>query len=465
MEKKQKTKKVPAGGGGDEKKEHKKSWREYTATVEDIQQYLSDHIMLRYNLITRRVECHLLNRSPWDSYDGSNESAMQLLMDMQTQQTAREGDRPVLWRPVSDRIVNSLWKDMSKEKTVRIQDIYHVIESDFVTEYHPFRFYLEHLPPWNGGNHILAMSVSVRVKGGVDEQMRFYEYLRKWLVAMVAGWLDDEVVNHVILTFIGKQGIYKTTWFNYLLPPELRNYFYTKTNAGKLTKDDLLTLAQYALVCYEELDTMSPRELNQLKSAVTMPSIDERAPYAHFHEHRKHIASFCGTGNNTQFLSDDTGSRRWLPFEIESIESPKEHPFDYAAIYSEAYALYKQGFQYWFSSSEIRQLAEHNRQFETPQSELELVDYYFSLPSGADKGEFMPTAIAQQIVATPGIRVNTVALGRAFSRLGFEKAIVNNCRGYFVVRRNEEERRMRAHSLAYDSSVKRIQMTDHTDDS
>jgi predicted P-loop ATPase len=282
---------------------------------------------------------------------------------------------------------------------------------------------------------------------------------------MVAGWIDDEVVNHVILTFIGKQGIYKTTWFNYLLPPELRNYFYTKTNAGKLTKDDLLTLTQYALVCYEELDTMSPRELNQLKSAVTMPSIDERAAYAHFHEHRKHIASFCGTGNNTQFLSDDTGSRRWLPFEVESIESPKENPFDYTAIYSEAYALYKQGFQYWFSSSEIRQLAEHNRQFETPQSELELVDYYFCLPSGADKGEFMPTAIAQQIVASPGIRVNTVALGRAFSKLGFEKATVNNCRGYFVVRRKEEERRMRARSLAYDSSVNRIQMTDDTDDS
>ena len=96
MEKKQKTKKVPAGGGGDEKKEHKKSWREYTATVEDIQQYLSDHIMLRYNLITRRVECYLL----------------------------------------------------------------------------------------------------------------------KWLVAMVAGWLDDEVVNHMILTFIGKQGIYTTLQSN-----------------------------------------------------------------------------------------------------------------------------------------------------------------------------------------------------------------------------------------------------------
>ena len=455
------TKKTPAEGG--EAKEHKKNWREGYASVEDIQAFLSGHIMLRYNVITRRVECHLLEGSPWDSYDGSPESAMELLMAMADQTPG--GEKPMLWRPITDRIVNSLWVELSKEKPVRIQDIYHVLESDFVPEYHPFRYYLEHLPPWNGDNHILVMSTSVRVKGGTEEQMRFYEYLRKWLVGMVAGWLDDQAVNHVILTFIGEQGIYKTTWFNYLLPPELRSYFYTKTNAGRLTKDDLLTLAQYGLVCYEELDTMSPRELNQLKSAVTMPSIDERAAYAHFHEHRAHIASFCGTGNNTQFLSDDTGNRRWLPFEVESIDSPREQPFDYQKIYAEAYALYKEGFQYWFSQEEIRQLTEYNRQFETPQSEMELVDYYFRHPSGTDRGEFMPTAIALQIVATPGTSVNKVALGRAFKKLGFEHATVSNCRGYFVIRRTEEERRMRARSLAYDQAVNPIQMTDDTDDS
>ena len=89
-----------------------------------------------------------------------------------------------------------------------------------------------------------------------------------------------------------------------------------------MSKDDLLTLTQYALVCCEELDTMRPAELNQLKATVTMTSIDERAAYAYYHEHRKHIASFCGTGNNPQFLSDPTGNRRWLPFEVESIVSP-----------------------------------------------------------------------------------------------------------------------------------------------
>ena len=88
-----------------------------------------------------------------------------------------------------------------------------------------------------------------------------------------------------------------------------------------------------------------------------MPSIDERAAYTHFHVHRKHIASFCGTGNNAQFLSDPTGNRRWLPFEVESIESPREHPLDYTGIYSQAYALYRQSFRFWFTRDEILRLA------------------------------------------------------------------------------------------------------------
>ena len=41
------------------------------------------------------------------------------------------------------------------------------------------------------------------------------------------------------------------------------------------------TLTQYALICCEELDTMRPSELNQLKEAVTMKTVDERAAYAH----------------------------------------------------------------------------------------------------------------------------------------------------------------------------------------
>ena len=410
--------------GGEKEKVHKKpNWKEYTASVEDIKAFLTDRIYLRHNVITGRVEYRLPSSYTFEGTD--------------------------LWQPVSDRIVNSLWAELSKEKTTRVQDVYRVIESDFVPEFNPFESYLAHLPPWNGEDHILAMSVSVSVKGDVEEQMRFYEYLKKWLVAMVAGWIDESVVNNVILVLIGAQGSYKTTWFNHILPPELRQYFYTKTNANRMGRDDLLTLAQYGLVCCEELDTMRPSELNQLKAAVTMPSIDERAAYAHFHEHRKHIASFCGTGNNAQFLSDPTGNRRWLPFEVESIESPREKPFDYEGIYSQAYALYQQNFQYWFSKEEITRLSEHNRQYETPQIEQELVDVFFRRPNEFESGEYMPVSRAMQIVGGSMIQhVNASRLGQAFKSQGYEYKRTAHSRGYIVVQRDAGEIKERLKMMA-----------------
>ena len=398
-----------------EEKEHKVPWQEKYASPDEIEKFLNDHIYLRRNVVTMRTE--------W------------------REASSYKDDGTEDWQPMSDWKMNSLWKEMMKEKPVIFDHMRKIIESDSFTDYHPFRYYLDHLPPWDGkSDHILAMSVSVQVRGDVEEQMRFAEYLKKWLVAMVAGWVDDSVVNNVILVLIGEQGSYKTTWFNYLLPPELKSYFYTKTNANRMGRDDLLTLAQYGLVCCEELDTMRPSELNQLKAAVTMPSIDERAAYAHFHEHREHIASFCGTGNNAQFLSDPTGNRRWLPFEIERIESPREHPFDYEGIYSQAYALYQQGFQYWFSREDVLRLSEHNRQFETPRLEYELANLYFCQPSGARPGVFMSVARAMQIVsANISQKLSPVYLGRAMGELGFRRVKFNGQRGYIVVPRTADE--------------------------
>ena len=401
---------------------HEKNWKDSIATVDDIQNFLMDRILLRYNVITGRVEYRIPSSYEHDSTD---------------------------WQPITDRVINSLWAEMSAKKTVRVVDMYRVIESDFVPDFHPFRFYLSRLPPWNGEDYILSMSTSVNVKGDVREQMLFAEYLKKWLVAMVAAWVDDSVVNNVILVLIGEQGSYKTTWFNYLLPPELSRYFYTKTNASRMGRDELLTLAQYGLVCCEELDTMRPSEMNQLKAAVTMPSIDERAAYAHFHEHRKHIASFCGTGNNPQFLNDPTGNRRWLPFEIVNIMSPRDFPFEYEGIYAQAYALYRQGYRYWFSQEEIQRLSLHNSAFEAPQIETELVDVFFRKPKAGEAGEFMPVSRAMQIISgNISQHVYATRIGQAFTTMGFESRRTNHSRGYIVVQRDSEEIKTRLRMLA-----------------
>ena len=398
------------GGGGDSRGDSK------TATVEEIKSFLDGHISLRFNEITSRVEYE---------FPADNTGAHKFM-------------------PVNDRIVNSLWSQMSTITRVNIQDMYRVIESDYVPVFNPFKAYLNNLcqsvKSVGDRDYIQELAQTVRVKGGEQEQMLWHLYLKKWLVGMVASWISDDVVNNVILVLIGEQGAYKTTWFNYLLPPPLKQYFYTKTNANRMSKDDILTLAQYALVCCEELDTMRPAELNQLKAAVTMPSIDERAAYAHYHEHRKHIASFCGTGNNTQFLSDPTGNRRWLPFEVESIVSPRDHPFHYEGIYSQALALYKSGFQYWFTKEEIQELNRHNRQFETPHLERELVSLYFRVPKEGENGMFMTSARAIQIIGT-GIsqKLNPTRVGLSFNELGFQRVRYQGIRGYLVIQRTAEE--------------------------
>lgn len=421
---------------GKERTQRKPNYKEYMASVEDIQNFLMGKLLLRRNVVTGRVEYREPSADPF-TQQGNGLAPV-------------NGDGTG-WAPLNDWVVNSLWAELSQTKVVRAPDIYRVLESNFVPDYNPFAFYLERLPPWNGEDYIMAMSVSVSVKGDTEMQMRFARYLKKWLVGMVAGWIDEKVVNNVILVLIGEQGSYKTTWFNYILPPELRAYFYTKTNAGKMGRDDLLTLAQYALVCCEELDTMRPSELNQLKAAVTMPSIDERAAYAHYHEHRKHIASFCGTGNNMQFLSDPTGNRRWLPFEVESIDSPRDYPFDYQNIYAQAYALYRQGFRYWFTRDEIQELAKHNRQFETPRLEAELADIYFRKPIGEEPGEFMPVSRALQIIGgNTAQQLSAIKLGRAFMDQGYRQVRNTNSRGYIVVQRSAEEIKSRMRALASD---------------
>lgn len=455
------------GGSGDNRGDSK------TATVEEIKSFLDGHISFRFNEITSRVEYEI----PADNTDIHR------------------------FMPVNDRIVNSLWSQMSTITRVNIQDMYRVIESDYVPVFNPFKEYLNSLPQITQAstdkvsdepesckpvvlqqqnlcqsvqsvgekNHpsvgvqdkkqsvgekdyIRELAQTVRVKGGEQEQLLWQLYLKKWLVGMVASWLSEDVVNNVILVLIGEQGAYKTTWFNYLLPPPLKQYFYTKTNANRMSKDDILTLAQYALVCCEELDTMRPAELNQLKAAVTMPSIDERAAYAHYHEHRKHIASFCGTGNNTQFLSDPTGNRRWLPFEVESILSPREHPFHYEGIYAQALSLYTSGFQYWFTKEEIQELNRHNKQFETPHLEHELVDLYFRRPIDSELGEFISVARALQMISN-GIsqKLSAVNVGRAFSDLGFKRVRTNSSRGFIVVCRTPEEIKAYQHRLLMDA--------------
>lgn len=185
---------------------------------------------------------------------------------------------------------------------------------------------------------------------------------------------------------------------------------------------------------------MRPSELNQLKAMVTMPTINERAAYAHYHETRDHIASFAATGNNAQFLSDTTGNRRWLPFEVLHIDSPREHPFPYQGMYAQALYLIQHGFQFWFSKAEIQLVNSHNHHFEAPHLEEELVDLYYRHPRENELGIFVSVARAIQVMGA-GLtqKLSSIAVSRAFRNLGFQAARTPRSRGFIAMPRSADE--------------------------
>ena len=273
---------------------------------------------------------------------------------------------------------------------------------------------------------------------------------------MLAAALDDGVVNHEILVLLGPQGSFKSSFLENLLPPCLRRYYTTKTNSQRLTKDDLFTMTENLLVNFEEIDSMQRPELNQLKAMTTTLYINERPAYGRNKVRLPHVASFCATGNNLQFLTDDTGNRRWLPFEVEHIENPWTTPIDYEGVYAQAKALLDGGFRYWFQGDEVEALNRRNRRFEAPNPARELILAHYRRPSALEKGRYLT---ASQICARfASMRLSPVQVGRAMKELGFEQVETHHGRFWLAVERSVDE----MNSVLPESSVVKQDLIDES---
>ena len=398
------------------------------ASIKDIQDWLTENnIRIRHNLITRKREISFnVNDNVNDNCHSEGNIA---------EPKSSSSSTFSFWKELEDKSVNSLYCRFCLDtgRQAKISDFYIIIESDFYPEYHPLKEYLESLPAWDGvTDHIDRLASTVHVTGCTQElHNRFF---KKWMVAMVAAWLDDGTTNHEILTYIGEQGKYKTSFMTHLLPPELDKYFAIKHFNHSMSKDDRLALTELALIDLEELDNLRPEAVNLLKAITTDPAINLRPVWERYALRRQHIASFCGTGNNPRFLTDLSGNRRWLPFMVESIDSPWERTTDYDGIYAQAYALWKQGFRYWFDDAENAELELHNRQFEEPNIEEELILTYLRQPYGEEAGEFLT---ATRIIELVGIYVkcplSPKRVAFAMNRLGYRQRRVGGVRGYNVI--------------------------------
>lgn len=356
-------------------------------------------------------------------------------------------DNKDIWRDITTGDINDIVCDCSMESGLSIsaKEVLAVLQSHRIPDVHPLREYVANCKPRQEGepDWIECLANQVVVEGGENEQQLWVNCFRKWFVAMVAAWLKDEAVNQQVLVLIGRQGIFKTTWLEHLLPDELRAYGCQMANSTQLNKDERLRIAEYGLIALDEIDSMSVRELNVMKSVITASDISERAAYGYTKERRIRLASFCASGNKQEFLTDLTGNRRWLPFHVKSIQDPFYTTLPYKRLYAQAKYLIDSGYQYWFDLEDIEKLENHNEDFRAQENEEQLLTVYFDVPAEG-YGKFMTTAeISDKLVSLGSIKkpLPINRLGMILKQAGFQSKMIGKTRtrGWLVYERTPEE--------------------------
>ena len=363
------------------------------------------------------------------------------------------------WTRMDDNIENSLWIEMEEDGLQTQQPRLHsLINSDFSEKYNPLLDYLTALPAWDGKTDYIQMLADrihiANTDGAHHTQEDFRYFFKKWFVAMVVTWVTDTVVGQTILIFVGKGGLFKTTFFDKLLPKLLHDYFINESTASYTDKDFMEAMASKALMCLDEFETAFGKNLSAFKSCVTKLFFSIRRPYDKYRTELPHRAAMCGTSNSVQIISEEE-NRRYSPWLIESIDSPIDHPIDYQHVYAQAVALGKEvmerqrkhedGWVFWLTTEDIEVMREHNKMFMISNYMEDQILRYYRVPGKDVEARYIKfrysSEILERIGGCPALSryIYQQNLASTLLRLGFERKRRSKGMGWFVIEKEVGE--------------------------
>ena len=302
------------------------------------------------------------------------------------------------------------------------KDIDRFIDSTRITQYDPVNEWLERLPRWDGKDRIPALAARIPTN-----QPHWQQYLRTWLLGMVAHWMGKSSLtgNALVPLLIGRQGCGKSSFCRILLPPELRDYYNDRITFKNET-DLNFGLTSFALINIDEFDKVTQRQQVLLKYLLSTADVKFRPPYGKAVKQYRRYASFMGTTNDPKPLSDPTGSRRFLCVEVTG-DIDFSDTLDHRQLYAQLRQQVLDGERYWLDDEETRSLIEDNERFQRVNGLEEMIAETFTQPSGDDAGRWWTVSeISQRLqerYRSQEIRNSSLAtIGRTLSlpRFHFE---------------------------------------------
>ena len=174
----------------------------------------------------------------------------------------------------------------------------------------------------------------------------------------------------------------------------------------------------------DQLRQLNKKDENEIKNLITINNVKYRRPYDEYIVEYPHLSSFMASVNQNDFLTDTTGSRRFLPFECISIDIQKAVTnVDIDGVWTQAYQLFKSGYRYWFTHEEITELHEANSSFQVVSIEQELLMRYFRKPQERVKAThfYTTTDIKVNLEKFSQQKLSIKKLGEALTMYNFER--------------------------------------------
>lgn len=238
------------------------------------------------------------------------------------------------------------------------KDISRYLYSMNVPAYYPFRLYLDELPAWDGIDRLAAFARRV------SSDALWVKDFHTWMLALTAQWLGmaGKHANSVAPILVSAaQGCLKSTFCKCLMPDALSRYYSDEvelTSKGNVTRK----MAEMGLLNLDEFDKYPASRMPLLKNLMQMADLNLCKAYQKNYRNLPRIASFIGTSNRFDLLSDPTGSRRFLCVEVKGKIDCKN--IDHAQIYAQLKQELLDGARYWFTAEEEQELQEHNLSFQ-----------------------------------------------------------------------------------------------------
>lgn len=196
------------------------------------------------------------------------------------------------------------------------------------------------------------------------------EILTKWLIQCVAAWDYERtsIANghknkyESVLILQGEQGLRKSDFFVGLLPKKQSKYIKDGANLNLQDKDSIIQNTAYGIVELGEIErTFNKSGSGDIKAFLSNSYDEYRVPYGKTASKVKRTTSFCGSVNQSDFLKDPTGARRFWILPLNEIDFIAYENIDKEMMWAQVYELYLNGARWWFNDDDIFVNTELNR--------------------------------------------------------------------------------------------------------